>query len=226
VVAKAESIVAALRAEIIDDTLSAGERLEEEAIAARFGVSRVPIREAFLQLESEGFISAEKYKGATLSARSQRDVVELMQVRRGLEVLAATVAAEVQGGDEAENLRAVVERGRRAGEAGAFDRLPSLILQFHETVARASGNGELARTLDGLLQRIAWGFESEIEDRIDTSWADHAAITTAILGGSAVAATGKSSVACLHTSRRSRRLPARSPPPWIGSGPAAPSSGC
>jgi DNA-binding GntR family transcriptional regulator len=188
VVAKSDSIVTVLRAEIIDGTLPAGSRLKEEAIGARFGVSRVPIREALLQLESEGFIETEKYKGATVSARSERDVIELMQIRRGLEVLAASLAAEAHGRDEAENLRAVVERGREAGAAGAVDDLPPLILQFHEVVARASGNVELARMLEGLLRRIAWGFELEIEDRIDTSWADHAAIATAILGGSPVQA--------------------------------------
>jgi DNA-binding GntR family transcriptional regulator len=188
VVAKSESILTVLRAEIIDGTIPAGTRLKEEAIASRFGVSRVPIREVLLQLESEGFIHTERYKGATVSTRSQRDVVELMQVRRGLEILAASLAAEARGGEQADNLQAIVEQGRRAGDAGAVDELPSLILEFHQVVARASGNRELARMLDGLLRRIAWGFELEIEDRIDTSWADHAAIATAILGGSPVQA--------------------------------------
>lgn len=188
VTAKAVSILTALRAEIIDGTIPAGTRLKEEAIASRFGVSRVPIREALLQLESEGFIQTEKYKGATVSARSEQDVVELMQVRRGLEMLAATLAAEAHGGDQVDSLRAVVERGRAAGDTGVVDKLPPLILEFHQVVARASGNAQLVRMLDGLLQRIAWGFELEIEDRIDTSWADHAAIATAILGGSPVQA--------------------------------------
>jgi DNA-binding GntR family transcriptional regulator len=188
VVVKSNPILSALRAEIIGGTLAPGTRLKEEAIASRFGVSRVPIREALLQLESEGFISTEKYKGATVSARSQRHVVELMQVRRGLEVLAASLAAEAHGGDQAGNLQAIVQRGRQTSAAGAVDQLPPLILQFHEVVARASGNAELVRMLDGLLGRIAWGFELEIEDRVDTSWADHAAIATAILGGSPVQA--------------------------------------
>ena len=187
-VAKSVSILTVLRAEIIDGTIPAGTRLKEEAIAARFGVSRVPIREALLQLESEGFIHTAKYKGATVSTRSVHEVVELMQVRRGLEVLAASLAAEARGGEQADALRAVVARGRRAGDAGAVDELPPLILEFHQIVARASGNSELVRMLDGLLQRIAWGFELDIEDRIDTSWADHAAIATAILGGSPVQA--------------------------------------
>lgn len=186
--AKSDSILTVLRAEIIEGTLAAGTRLKEEAIATRFGVSRVPIREALLQLESEGFVDTQKYKGATVSSRSQQHVVELMQVRRGLEMLAATLAAEAHGGDQIDELRAVVDQGRRAGEAGAIDELPPLILEFHRIVARAAGNDELSRMLDGLLERIAWGFELEIEDRVDTSWADHAAIATAILGGSPVQA--------------------------------------
>jgi DNA-binding GntR family transcriptional regulator len=189
VAAKSGSILSVLRAEIIDGTLPPGSRLKEEAIASRFGVSRVPIREALLQLETEGFIDTEKYKGATVSARSSEHVVQLMQVRRGLEMLAATLAAEAHGGDQVESLQAVVERGRRAGEAGAIDELPPLILEFHRIVALASGNTELCRVLDGLLERIAWGFELEIENRVDTSWADHAAIALAILGGSPVQAS-------------------------------------
>ena len=82
----------------------------------------------------------------------------------------------------------MVARGQQAGDDGAVDDLPPLILQFHQIVARASGNRELSRMLDGLLQRIAWGFELEIKGSIDTSWADHAAIATAILGGSPVQA--------------------------------------
>lgn len=182
--AKPDSILAVLRTEIIDGRLPAGARLKEEAVASRFGVSRVPVREALLQLESEGFVDAEKYKGATVSTRSQQHVIELMQVRRGLEVLAASLAAERRGGDHVDELGAVVERGKRAGDAGALAELPPLILEFHQSVACAAGNAELARILDGLLQRIAWGFELEIEDRVATSWSDHAAIATAILGGS------------------------------------------
>lgn len=189
VAAKSDAIVRTLRDEIIDGRLEAGTRLKEEVIATRFQVSRVPIREALLQLENEGFVNIEKYKGATVTERSQRDVVELMQVRRGLEMLAASLAAEALGGDQTAALRSVVEAGRRAGDAGAVGELPPLIMEFHQLVARASGNSHLARMLEDILRRIAWGFELEIEDRIESSWADHAAIATAILSGSPIQAS-------------------------------------
>ena len=178
------SVVQALRAEIIDGRFAVGDRLKEDVLAARFGVSRVPVREALQQLESEGFVVIEKFKGASVSPRSQDDVIELMQVRRGLEVLAATLAGERAGGDMADELRQVIERGRRARDDRAVDLLPPLIMEFHEVVARASGNSHLAQMLRYLLQKIAWGFELDIVGRIESSWADHSAIAEAILAGS------------------------------------------
>lgn len=178
------SVVQALRAEIIDGQFAVGDRLKEDVLAARFGVSRVPVREALQQLESEGFVVIEKFKGASVSPRSQDDVIELMQVRRGLEVLAATLAGERAGGDMADELRQVIERGRRARDDRAVDLLPPLIMEFHEVVARASGNSHLAQMLRDLLQKIAWGFELDIVGRIESSWADHSAIAEAILAGS------------------------------------------
>ena len=178
------SVVQALRAEIIDGRFAVGDRLKEDVLAARFGVSRVPVREALQQLESEGFVVIEKFKGASVSPRSQDDVIELMQVRRGLEVLAATLAGERAGGDMADELRQVIERGRRARDDRAVDLLPPLIMEFHELVARASGNSHLAQMLRDLLQKIAWGFELDIVGRIESSWADHSAIAEAILAGS------------------------------------------
>lgn len=182
------TVVQTLRTEIIDGRIAVGDRLKEDALAARFGVSRVPVREALQQLESEGFVIIEKFKGASVSSRSRQDVIELMQVRRGLEVLAATLAGDRAGGDQADELRAVVDRGRRAGDDRAVDQLPPLIMEFHEVVARASGNTHLVTLLADLLRKIAWGFELDIADRIDSSWADHAAIAEAILAGSGSAA--------------------------------------
>ncbi len=178
------SVVQALRAEIIQGQFAVGDRLKEDVLAARFGVSRVPVREALQQLESEGFVVIEKFKGASVSHRSQDDVIELMQVRRGLEVLAATLAGERAGGEMADELRQVIERGRQARDDRAVDLLPPLIMEFHEVVARASGNSHLAQMLRDLLQKIAWGFELDIVGRIESSWADHSAIAEAILAGS------------------------------------------
>ena len=181
-------VVQTLRAEIIDGRLGVGERLKEDALAARFEVSRVPIREALLQLESEGFVVIQKFRGATVSTRSHEDVLELMQIRRSLESLAASQAAERRGGPVADDLRRIIELSRQARDARAIDSLPPLILEFHEIVARASGNTHLVAMLQDILVKIAWGFELKIEDRLESSWSDHFAIAEAILAGSPAAA--------------------------------------
>lgn len=186
---KPASLLSALRAEIIAGDLPGGTRLKEEEIAARFGVSRVPVREALRQLESEGFAVAERYKGVTVADRSTHVVVELMQVRRGLEVMAAGLAADRRGGEVADELRTVVDRGARAGREHQIEALPPLILEFHQLVARASGNRQLEQLIDRLLEQTAWGFEQEIEERVDSSWRDHASIAAAVLDGSRMQAS-------------------------------------
>lgn len=147
------------------------------------------MREALQQLESEGFVVIEKFRGASVSSRSHEDVIELMQIRRGLEALASSLAAERSGGPMADDLRRVVDRSRQARDARAVDELPPLIMEFHEVVARASGNVHLVTMLEGLLRKIAWGFELDIVARIESSWSDHSAIAEAILAGSPAAAT-------------------------------------
>lgn len=186
---KAAAVVKALRAEIIDGTLPGGARLKEDTIAARFDVSRVPVREALRQLETEGFVVAEKYKGVTVASTSTAVVIELMQIRRGLETLAARLAAVRRGGEQAAALQAVVARGRSEGAAGHLDELPPLIFEFHRLVARASGNGSLAQMIERLLEQTAWGFEQEIEERVTSSWTDHGAVAAAILAGSPMQAS-------------------------------------
>jgi DNA-binding GntR family transcriptional regulator len=184
----ADVIAHELRSAIISGRLGAGERLIEDVVAEEHGVSRVPVREALRRLESEGFVTLTPYRGATVSITSRRDSIEHMQVRRGLEVLAAQLAAENRGGAVREELNHVVELGREAGLEHRVEGLPSLMMAFHQMVVQASGNTQLQLLLDRVLQRIAWGFTLDLEHRIDASLTDHAAIASAILNGSPVQA--------------------------------------
>jgi DNA-binding GntR family transcriptional regulator len=183
-----DRIADAIREDIIAGRLRAGERLPEEVIAAEHQVSRVPVREALRRLESEGFVTLTPYHGARVSESSWTDSLELMQVRRGLEVMAARLAAEACGGDQAAALMEVVRRGTEAGRRELLDELPSLIMEFHELVAKASGNRRLAGMLERVLQQISWGFELDLHARIESSWLDHSTIAMAILNGSVVQA--------------------------------------
>ena len=182
------AIADALRASVISGALKPGERLLEDVIADEHHVSRVPVREALRRLEAEGFVTLTPFRGATVAAPSRHDALELMAVRRGLEVLAARLAAERRGAGFESELLDAIEQESDAARRHDVEAMPSIILRFHELVSRASGNGQLVELLARVLKRISWGFEMDIDERAASASADHAAITRAILNGSEVQA--------------------------------------
>jgi DNA-binding GntR family transcriptional regulator len=114
---------------------------------------------------------------------SPETALEAMQVRRGLEVMAARLAAANRGGAAAKKLARVVDQGRRAAEGGRFHRLPELVTAFHELVAEAAGNRELAGLLSLYRGRIDWMFSVDLDRRAEGEWADHVEILDAVMAG-------------------------------------------
>lgn len=169
-----DSIAHALRDEILAGRLTGGERLIEEAIAKQFGVSRVPVREALNRLQSEGFVTIVRYRGATVSETLIQDSHELLQIRRGLEILSAQLAAENRGGAAAAELTAIAEDhgGQRSG------------MPFHELVAEASGNRQLQEMLAGVNRRVQWS----LGHNPHASTSDHRVLAIAIVNGSVMQA--------------------------------------
>ncbi|GAA4393400.1 GntR family transcriptional regulator [Tsukamurella soli] len=178
----ADAIADELRADILSGRLASGVRLVEEALARRFGVSRMPVREALTQLDSEGFLTTVRHKGATVSTTLRKDSRELLQVRRGLEVLAAQLAAENRGGAVAGQLADATGHDPTGHDA---ERAPAETpMSFHELVAVAAGNDQLREMLTTLNRRVAWGLGHDQQ----TSVTDHSALVSAILSGASVQA--------------------------------------
>jgi DNA-binding GntR family transcriptional regulator len=171
-----DSVAHALREDILAGLLSPGERLVEEAIAKQYGVSRVPVREALNRLQSEGFVTIVRYKGATVSETLVQDSRELLQIRRGLEILAAQLAAQNRGGAVADQLAAAAEDHADVECAPARS--------FHELVAAASGNRQLEEMLAGVNRRVQWG----LGHNPNVSISDHRVLAAAILNGSVIQA--------------------------------------
>jgi DNA-binding GntR family transcriptional regulator len=79
------AIVEQLRRDILDGTFPAGEQLRQDALAASFQVSRIPVREALFQLEAEGLVLIEPHKGAIVSAFSLEEIDDVFDLRVLLE---------------------------------------------------------------------------------------------------------------------------------------------
>ena len=169
-----DSIAHALREEILAGHLVAGARLIEESIAKQYGVSRVPVREALNRLQSEGFVTIVRYRGAAVSETLVQDSHELLQIRRGLEILSAQLAAENRGGAAAAELAAVAE-----GHGDPHGGTP-----FHELVSAASGNRQLREMLAGINRRVQWS----LGHNPNASSSDHRVLAIAIVNGSAMQA--------------------------------------
>src|SRR4030067_452524 len=87
-----ERIVDFIKDSVVSGRLKPGERVPEQEIAENLGISRTPIREAFRQLESEGFISVTPRKGAVVSPITDKDVNEFYAIKSLLEGFAAKTA--------------------------------------------------------------------------------------------------------------------------------------
>ncbi len=81
-----------LREAILLGVLKGGEQLRQDEIAAHLGVSRIPVREAFRQLEAEGLVVFYPHRGAVVSELSNREVQEIYEIRIALETTAIRLA--------------------------------------------------------------------------------------------------------------------------------------
>jgi DNA-binding GntR family transcriptional regulator len=88
------TVYAQVRHAILTGALRPKERITENQIAERFGLSRTPVREAFRRLEAEGLIVVVPQRGAFVSQPSLEDILEIYQIRTPLECMAARIAAD------------------------------------------------------------------------------------------------------------------------------------
>jgi DNA-binding GntR family transcriptional regulator len=143
-----------IRSAILGRRLSSEHRFTEDDLARAFGVSRTPIREALQRLQAERLLDRSGRKGLRVSPISHKEVVEIYDLRRALDGLSGELAAEKAAPPEIAQLRWVNEQMRAAGEGGDQGEIARLNFEFHETLARASGNSVL-------LQKVL-----EIQDRV------------------------------------------------------------
>jgi DNA-binding GntR family transcriptional regulator len=82
---RTQLVVETLREKILSGEIKAGQPLRQAALAEELNVSRIPVREALLQLEAEGLVTFEPHKGATATELNASQVDELFELRAMLE---------------------------------------------------------------------------------------------------------------------------------------------
>ncbi|WP_327416835.1 GntR family transcriptional regulator [Streptomyces sp. NBC_01233] len=181
----AHAVCTAIRDDIVSGVFEPGGRLTEEVLARRYGVSRVPVREALRTLESEGFVTTRRHAGACVAEPTEQEAADLLEVRMLLEPLAAARAARRRTEAHLKVLRGLVRLGQERARRGQGEDLRSLGGWFHETLAQASGSPGLIALLTQMRHKVAWMYVVEAPVRPAESWAEHGAIVDAVARGDA-----------------------------------------
>jgi DNA-binding GntR family transcriptional regulator len=145
----ARRAVYAIRDAIFAGEYTPGQRMVEEDLAEKLGVSRNVVREAFWQLEAQGLIQSDDYKGKSVAALSAEEMVELMPLRILLESLAATWAAANVTPETAEPLKRQV--GRFMQDLSGYSSYAEIDFELHYMIWQLAGNRRAAQMLDRIV---------------------------------------------------------------------------
>lgn len=181
-------IAANLRGEILDGALRPGQRLREQEVAERYGVSRVPVRDALRRLEVERLVDAVPNRGAFVAVVGAEEAAELLAVRLVLEELIVRQAAEHRTEDELAELTEICGRAQRSLRGARPAELVALNTEFHRALGRASHNATAVGLVEQLRVRIELVYAGKLPRRAESSWKEHAAILAAIAAGDVEAA--------------------------------------
>lgn len=164
---------------------SPGSHLDETELAARFGVSRTPIREALIQLASLGLVVIRPRRGAVVAELAPQQLVEMFEVMAELEAMCGRMAARRMTHEEHTLLLTAHEACRDACVAGDADAYYYKNELFHDVVYAASRNRFLAEQARNLHRRLRpyRRLQLRVRDRLINSFTEHDAVVKAILAG-------------------------------------------
>lgn len=175
-----DQVLAELRTRIIDAQYRPGERLTEDRLAADFGVSRNPVREALRVVEAEGFIEIQPRRGAVVATPDERTMRDMFATRAVLEPLGARIAAERATSQELGALRRLLDDARDATNDGDFVRVAELNTALHHAVMQMSGNRWLLQFSTAMYRHVHWVFRLGASHRAVHSWEEHVRLVEAL----------------------------------------------
>lgn len=144
----AEIIAAQLRSAIMYGVLAPGTQLGESELAARFAVSRGPLREAMQRLVQEGLLRGERHRGLFVIDLSASDVRDIYLARLAIERMACQLIMAGNRGEAVARLSEALAKLLAAGDRNAMSDADQA---FHQTLVSCSGNTRLERMAQTLL---------------------------------------------------------------------------
>jgi len=152
-----------IRARIVAGAYPPGTRIRQEDVAAEYGASRVPVREAIRQLEYEGLITVVPNSGAWVSRLTLAECEEVYQMRERLEPLLLRYSAPALAPDDLSQLAELAQRISEAGDD--TEAFLTLDREFHLASYAAAETSQL----DGLVHKL-WNTTAPYRRAYVSSW--------------------------------------------------------
>ncbi|MFD0981939.1 GntR family transcriptional regulator [Tropicimonas aquimaris] len=177
------AIAAKLEAEIVSGALKAGEKLDEQGLTKRFGVSRTPIREALHMLVARSLAVRVPYRGVIVAEITRERVEQMFEAMGEIEALCGRIAAERMQTSERVDLERLHRRMSAMAAAGEAQDYEAANIEFHERIFRATRNEDLLELANTLRLKLAPFRKSQLqsERRMARSNEEHTEIVNAIL---------------------------------------------
>jgi DNA-binding GntR family transcriptional regulator len=177
-----EHAVVYIRRLIFDGRLRPGERIPQEQIAEALGVSRIPVREALIALEREGWVTIEMHRGAFVNAldeQAARDIYELFGLVYGFAVRRAIGRARPGVADQVHDI------ARRLERTDDPDEIARLAIAFHATIVDAAASPRIKVVLRAMSGLIPGNFFALVPGATEIERKGLADIATAVADGDA-----------------------------------------
>ncbi|GLR92033.1 GntR family transcriptional regulator [Bradyrhizobium iriomotense] len=187
-----DQVYARILEAITDRTLQPGQRIRQNELADRLGVSRQPVSHALHLLHRQGLVAESGRRGFEVTQLDPTRIRQLYEVRSAIDALEARLAAERIASDAAgrERLAAALRAGRAINRKTPLNELIALDVEFHRAIYHLAGNPVIEETIAPQwphMRRSMATVLSELDYR-ESAWAEHATIAGHILAGEAKAA--------------------------------------
>lgn len=181
----AARIEAALTAEVAAGLHAPGARLDETRLAARFGTSRTPVREALARLVAQGSLVSEARRGARVPRLTREDLAAMLEAMGEIEAVCARLAAQRLTLLTRAAIEAAQADCQAAAEAGSVERYLHANEAFHAAIYAATQNPHVAAVAADLRRRTgpARAEKFRVREDLMASAAGHEVLVAVIVAG-------------------------------------------
>jgi DNA-binding GntR family transcriptional regulator len=183
-------MVRAIADRIVTGYLRPGERLDEVSLAARFDVSRTPVREALGHLSAMGLVERRPNRGAIVAVVTQDHLASMFESMAELEAICARFSAERMTSAERRSLEMEHQASARLVQLRAEEDYEYFNTEFHSRLYRGAHNTHIHDLTVMTRSRLAPFRRAQfmLPGRLAKSWQEHDLIVTAIMRGDGAAA--------------------------------------